>query len=409
MHTKVHQVFAKSTQSEAAKAIIAKCVHCGYCTAASPTYQELKDDRDGPRGRIYLIKQFLETGALTEKSRLHLDRCLTCRSCETACPSGVEYGRLIDVARGLSEQFLPRSNWQKIQRWSLARILPNSRLFAQLLYVGRTLKPLLPEKIQQKIPPLRSASPWPKTSHQRVMILLAGCAQSATAPNTNAAAARVLDKLSISVVESPLAGCCGAVNYHLAEERQALAKIKVNIDAWWPAIEAGAEAVLMTASGCGAMVQDYGYLMAEDPKYAAKAKRISELCKDLSQVLNEADLSALTADQSNLEKGQKIAYHCPCTLKNALRQGGAVEQVLKKFDIDLAEVKESSGCCGSAGTYSILQPVLSQKLLAKKLQTLTKHHPTRIVTANIGCQLHLQSAAKIPVDHWIELIDELIR
>jgi len=408
MHTNIHQVFAKTGQLAEAKEIISNCVHCGFCTATCPTYQELKDERDGPRGRIYLIKQFLETGSLTQKSRVHLDRCLTCRSCETTCPSGVKYGRLIDIGRELSEQVLPRSMAEKIIRWSLARTLPNAQLFSALLFLGQTFKPLLPQVLKNKIPKKRKASPWPANSHTRVMLALAGCAQSSAAPNTNAAAARVLDALGITLVEVSKAGCCGAVNYHLSEHEKGLAAMRNNIDAWWPAIEAGAEALVVTASGCGAMVQEYACLLKDDVEYAKKAEKVSQLAVDISQVLLNEDLSQLVAQTQVAENTEKVAFHCPCTLQHAMGQSGAVEKVLAKFGVNLAKTSDKHLCCGSAGTYSILQPKLSKTLLANKISALTEDKPSRIVTANIGCQLHIDTAAKVPVDHWIELIDEKI-
>lgn len=405
MHTNIHQVFAKSSSLDEAKQILAKCVHCGFCTATCPTYQELKDERDGPRGRIYLIKQFLETGTISEKSRTHLDRCLTCRSCETTCPSGVEYGRLIDISRALSEAHLPRKASDKLMRWTLGRVLPNTGVFGTLLSAGRVAKPVLPKLLKDKIPAKRTAKPWPSNSHSRVMITLAGCAQPVTAPNTNAAAARVLDKLGISLIEAPKAGCCGAVNHHLSETEKGLAAMRANIDAWWPAIEAGAETIVMTASGCGAMVQEYGHLLAEDVNYRDKAQRISEMCKDISQVLIEEDLTPL-GTAANSSAG-KVAYHCPCTLQHAMGQGGHVEQILTKMGVDLGRTKDKHLCCGSAGTYSILQPKLSKQLLGNKIKALSVDSPERIVTSNIGCQLHLETAASVAVDHWIELVDEI--
>ncbi|MEH6444947.1 MAG: glycolate oxidase subunit GlcF [Oceanospirillaceae bacterium] len=405
MHTNIHQVFAKTSQLDEAKEIIGNCVHCGFCTATCPTYQELKDERDGPRGRIYLIKQFLETGTLTEKSRTHLDRCLTCRSCETTCPSGVKYGRLIDIARDMTETMLPRNRGEKLLRWSLARVLPKPKLFASLLFLGRIFKPLLPQVLAQKIPAKRKTTPWPVNSHARVMLTLAGCAQPATAPNTNAAAARVFDKLAISLVEAPKAGCCGAVNHHLSEQQQSLDAMRRNIDAWWPAVEAGAEAIVMTASGCGAMVQEYGHLLREDSTYAAKAQRISELAKDISQILLNEDLSLLKVSANT----EKVAFHCPCTLQHAMGQSGVVDKILKSLGVDLAATKDKHLCCGSAGTYSILQPQLSKKLLKNKLAALTVDNPVKIYTANIGCQLHLETVAQVPVNHWIELVDEMLQ
>ncbi len=401
MKTDIVQTYLNTPDGQEAEEILRTCVHCGFCTATCPTYQELNDERDGPRGRIYLIKQLLETDQVTEKTRSHLDRCLTCRSCETTCPSGVKYGRLIDIGRGLVEQKLDRPAGEKLMRWGLRKVLPKAGLFGPMLKTGQVLKPILPEKIAKKVPPKRSATPWPKERHERVMLALAGCAQSSAAPNTNAATARVLDKLGITLVEAPDAGCCGAVSYHLSAHEEGLDYMRRNIDAWWPAVEAGCEAIVMTASGCGAMVQEYGHLLRNDPAYAEKAKRISELTKDIGEILLNEDLSTLAPTTGS----EKVAFHCPCTLQHAMKQGGTVEKVLERVGFDLAKTKNKHLCCGSAGTYSILQPEMSQKLLKNKVEALTIDNPTQIVTANIGCQLHLETASPVPVNHWIELLD----
>ncbi|MFC6669825.1 glycolate oxidase subunit GlcF [Marinobacterium aestuariivivens] len=401
MKTTILPQYKNSVQGQEAEEILRTCVHCGFCTATCPTYQELNDERDGPRGRIYLIKQLLEDGQVTEKTRTHLDRCLTCRSCETTCPSGVQYGRLIDIGRGLVEEQLPRPPKERLLRWGLRQVLPYRHRFGPLLRAGQLFRPLLPAPLKTKVPPRREAKPWPASSHPRVMIALAGCAQPAAAPNTNAAAARVLDRLGITLVEAPKAGCCGAVSYHLTAHEDGLDFMRRNIDAWWPAIEAGAEALVMTASGCGAMVQEYGHLLRQDPRYADKARRVSELTRDLGAVLLDEDLSKL-----GLGKGaDRVAFHCPCTLQHAMKQNGVVEQVLRKAGVELTATHDRHLCCGSAGTYSILQPEMSQRLLSNKLEALTVDNPDRIVTANIGCQLHLETKAEVPVQHWIELLD----
>ncbi|MFT6916817.1 MAG: glycolate oxidase iron-sulfur subunit [Motiliproteus sp.] len=401
MQTNLIPIFKATSEGQEAETILRSCVHCGFCNATCPTYQELGDERDGPRGRIYLIKQLLEGGPVTENTRTHLDRCLTCRSCETTCPSGVQYGRLIDIGRGIVDDVLPRPLKQRVLRWSLRQVLPYPNRFGPLLKAGQLFRPLLPGALKTKVPPQRSASPWPSSSHPRVMLALAGCAMPAATPNTNAAAARVLDRLGITLVEAPKAGCCGAVSYHLSKHDEGLDFMRRNIDAWWPAVEAGAEVIVMTASGCGAMVQEYGHLLRDDPAYADKARRVSELTKDLSSVLLHEDLSQL---QPKADNG-KVAFHCPCTLQHAMQQNGVVEEVLTKAGINLAVTRDKHLCCGSAGTYSILQPEMSQKLLHNKLEALTQDQPDRIVTANIGCQLHLETKAQVPVQHWIELLD----
>ncbi len=402
MQTNLHPKFQHTPEGKEADAILRSCVHCGFCTATCPTYLELGDERDGPRGRIYLLKQLLETGEATEKTRRHMDRCLSCRSCETTCPSGVEYGRLADIGKGIIERQQTRPLWEKVTRWGLRQILPYARRFSALLRMGQWVRPLLPAIIKEKVPPRVVTLTWPTSNHQRVMLVLAGCAQPGATPNTNAAAARVLDRLGISLVEAANAGCCGAVSYHLSEHDEGLDFMRRNIDAWWPSIEQGAEAIVITASGCGTMVKDYGKLLKADPVYADKARRVSELARDISEVITVDDIEKLSLRADSL----KTAVHCPCTLQHGLQLPDRVDQLLAAAGLDLARTKDKHLCCGSAGTYSILQPVLSKTLLSNKLQALSIDNPDRIVTANVGCQLHLASQAEIPVQHWIELLEQ---
>nr|HPQ97340.1 glycolate oxidase subunit GlcF [Thiolinea sp.] len=401
MQTRLIEKYQTRPEGREAESILRTCVHCGFCTATCPTYQTLHDERDGPRGRIYLIRQLLEWGEVTERTRTHLDRCLTCRSCETTCPSGVQYARLLDLGQGLLDEVLPRPPQARLLRWGLRQVLPRRRRFTSLLRLGQALRPLLPQALRRKVPLRQPVSPWPQQRHTRVMLVLAGCVQPGAAPNTNAAAARVLDRLGITLLEAPAAGCCGAVSYHLGAHADGLDFMRRNIDAWWPFLEAGAEALVMTASGCGAMVKDYGQLLRDDPVYADKAQRVSAVCKDLGEVLLAEDVGRLSLQRP----AGRTAVHCPCTLQHALKLGGVVEQVLERAGIELARTTEKHLCCGSAGTYSLLQPALSQTLQARKLQALSVDAPARIVTANIGCQLHLDSAAEVPVMHWIELLD----
>ncbi len=402
MQTNIHPKFKGTKMGEEAEAILRSCVHCGFCTATCPTYQELGDERDGPRGRIYLIKQLLETGEATDKTRKHMDRCLSCRSCETTCPSGVEYGRLADIGKEIIERQQTRPLWEAATRWGLRQILPYAGRFSVLLRIGQWVRPVLPAMIKDKVPLRAPALAWPTSRHPRVMLVLAGCAQPGATPNTNAATARVLDRLGISLVEAPKAGCCGAVSYHLSKHEEGLDFMRRNIDAWWPEIERGAEAVVITASGCGTMVKDYGKLLNSDPAYASKAQRVSELTKDISEVISVADIERLDLKTD----GKKTAIHCPCSLQHGLQLSDRVDQLLAAAGFDLAKTKDKHLCCGSAGTYSILQPKLSGKLLSNKLQALSIDSPDRIVTANVGCQLHLASESKMPVQHWIELLDQ---
>ncbi|MFT7285999.1 MAG: glycolate oxidase iron-sulfur subunit [Halieaceae bacterium] len=400
MHTELHPQLCELPDALQAKDIIKACVHCGFCTATCPTYQHFNDERDGPRGRIYLVKQLLETNEVSGKTQLHLDRCLSCRSCETTCPSGVEYGRLIDIGRHMVEQRVSRSAVQTSTRWLLRKILPYPRRFGPLLRIGQLFRPLLPGALKAKVPPKQQVSPWPADSHPRQMLALRGCAQSVATPNTNAAAANVLSRLGITLLEEPQAGCCGAVDYHLAAHADGLDAMRKNIDAWWPAIEAGVEAIVILASGCGLMVQEYGEKLASDTRYAAKAARVSELCCDISEVLLKEDLSPLKL----VNRTEKTAFHCPCTLQHGLQLSGKVEQLLQQIGVPLTQTKDAHLCCGSAGTYSILQAGTSQKLLDNKLDALMVGSPEQIVTANVGCQLHLGSKSTVPVKHWIELL-----
>lgn len=383
--------------------LLQSCVHCGFCNATCPTYQDMFDERDGPRGRIYLIKHMLESGEAGDATRTHLDRCLTCRACETTCPSGVQYGRLADAGRELMETVSGRSIGDRFLRRMIRLIFPYSRRVGALLFLGRIVKPILPRALGRQIPAKQTiaSSLSPSPSASRKMIVLGGCVQAAITPNTNEAARRVLGRCGIELIESRSAGCCGAVDYHLGAQNQGLDFARRNIDAWWPQIAAGTEAIVTTASGCGVMVKDYGVLLKDDDTYAARAARVSELAKDLSEVLEAEDLSVFR--ESTISA--RTAVHCPCTLSHGQKLGASLERILKRVGIPLAETTEKHLCCGSAGTYSLLQPDISQRLLTRKLAALSIDKPDQIVTANIGCQLHLATRSDVPVMHWIELLD----
>ena len=403
MQTNLSQRARQLRGAEVAEAVLRTCVHCGFCNATCPTYQLLGNELDGPRGRIYLIKQMLETGEANASTRLHLDRCLTCRNCETTCPSGVRYSNLLDVGRLTLEDWAgPRPVMQRLQRWALRATLPNAPLVNALVATGAAVRCLLPKPLAGKLPRAKASPPsWPSGRHTRTVLMLEGCVQPALSPNTNAAAAQVLDRLGVSVVPAAQAGCCGAVEFHLDAQDVGLDRARRNIAAWWPAIEAGAEAVVLTASGCGAFVKEYGHLLRDDPAYAAKAEHVSALAKDLVEVLRDEPLERL-----RIRGGQKIAFHCPCTLQHAQRLGGAVEGVLARLGFELTAVADGHLCCGSAGTYSITQPELSRQLRDRKLDALESGRPEIIATANIGCQMHLDGARRTPVTHWIELVAE---
>jgi len=401
MQTDLAPEFAQTALGQAAEEILRKCVHCGFCTATCPTYQLLGDELDGPRGRIYQIKDVLEGAPVTREVQTHLDRCLTCRACETTCPSGVDYGRLVDIGREVVEERITRPWTERILRGALLRVIPNRPLFSLLLRLGQAVRWAAPPALKKKIPAKAPATQWPTTTHSRTLLLLEACAQPAATPNVNAAAARVLDRLGISLVRIARAGCCGAVAHHLSDHARTVAAVKNNIDAWWPQIEAGAEAILVTASGCGVMVKDYGHLLADDPIYAAKARRVATLAKDTAEVLANEALETL-----QVAEGEPVAFHAPCTLQHGQKLPGLTETVLRRLGMELTPVADSHLCCGSAGTYSILQPALSQQLLKNKVGCLEKNHPSVIATANVGCQLHLATGANTPVVHWIELVDQ---
>jgi glycolate oxidase iron-sulfur subunit len=401
MQTTLSEQARQLPRAEEAESILRTCVHCGFCNATCPTYQLLGDELDGPRGRIYLIKQVLEGHEVTRKTQLHLDRCLSCRNCETTCPSGVDYHNLLDIGRAVVDAAVPRSLGQRLLREGLRNVVPNTGLFKSLVSSGQVFRALLPDTLRAKLP--RSAWPAkarPTSRHARQVLMLEGCVQPGLSPNTNVAAARVLDRLGISITPSSEAGCCGAVDYHLDAQAAGLDRARRNIDAWWPSIENGAEAIVQTASGCGAFIKDYGHLLCTDPAYAAKAQKVSAMARDLVEVLRDEPLETL-----GVQAEQRLAFHCPCTLQHAQKLGGAVEAVLMRLGFNLTAVPDSHLCCGSAGTYSVTQPVLARQLRDNKLNALESGHPEVIATANIGCQTHLDGAGRTPVRHWIELVE----
>ncbi len=418
MQTNLAPEIAATPEGIEAERILRKCVHCGFCLATCPTYNLLGDELDSPRGRIYLMKEMLEGAAVTVETQLHLDRCLSCRACESTCPSGVQYGRLIDIGREMAEQRVERTVIDKLKRSVLKKVLPQTALFGAGLAVGRLVKPLLPASLAKKITSKRDAGVWPITTHTRQMLVLEGCVQPAMAPSINAAAARVLNRLGISLIKASSAGCCGAIPHHLNDPHESHVMIKRNIDAWWPHIERGIEAIVVTASGCGTMVAEYGYTLRNDAVYAEKAARVSALFRDVSQViaaekealseqLGKQFAKPLIADQ---KPKQKLAFHSPCSLQHGLKIKGVVEDLLRDAGYELTAVPDGHLCCGSAGTYSILQPELSQQLLANKVSALESGAPEIVATANIGCLAHIESglngSSKTPILHWIELLDQ---
>lgn len=404
MQTNLSEQARQLPRAEEAERILRSCVHCGFCNATCPTYQLLGDELDGPRGRIYQIKQVLEGNAPTRKTQLHLDRCLSCRNCETTCPSGVDYHNLLDIGRSVVDAAVPRTLGERLLRQGLRRVVPDAGLFKSLTRLGNTFRPLLPSGLKAKLPEaIVAPGTRPAPRHQRRVLMLEGCVQPGLSPNTNAATARVLDKLGISIDPVSQAGCCGAVDYHLDAQQAGLERARRNIDAWWPALESGAEAIVQTASGCGAFVKDYGHLLRDDPRYADKAAQVSARAKDLIEIVRDEPLETL-----GLKTDLRLAFHCPCTLQHAQKLGGAVEGVLSRLGFNLTPVPDGHLCCGSAGTYSITQPELSRQLRDNRMNALESGKPQVIATANIGCQTHLAGANRTPVRHWIELVDQAL-
>ena len=410
MQTQLSPEYHDTPEGREAEAILRKCVHCGFCTATCPTYQLLGDELDGPRGRIYLIKQVLEGAEPTRKTQQHLDRCLTCRNCESTCPSGVQYGHLVDIGRQLVDAKVERPTGERLVRWALKEGLSSS-LFAPAMKLGQTVRGLLPNSLKAKVPEARDAGAWPTREHARKVLMLTGCVQPSMSPNINSATARVLDACGIQTLVAAQAGCCGALKFHLNDQTGGAAQMRANIDAWWPWVERGeVEAIVMNASGCGVMVKDYGHVLRDDPVYAQKAQRISELTQDLSELLPQ--LLPTLKEQLKPEVVQAtgvVAYHPPCTLQHGQQLKGGVETHMAAlgFQVQVA-ASESHLCCGSAGTYSVLNPEIAYQLRDRKLGHLKALQPRAILSANIGCITHLQSGSDVPVRHWVELVDEVL-
>jgi len=401
MQTALADFIRNTPEGHEADQILRSCVHCGFCTATCPTYQLLGDELDGPRGRIYLVKQVLEGQPASDRVREHLDRCLTCRSCETTCPSGVNYHRLVDIGREQVERQVPRPAHHRAFRRLLIEVLAYRARFGTLLRIGQLVRPMLPGRLRRKVPERVRVRPLPPLSDaKRRVLMLDGCVQPGLAPDINHALERLLQGLGVAVQHTPGAGCCGAVPHHLSDTPRARDMARRNIDAWHPLLEAGAEALLVSASGCGAHLHDYPQLLADDPAYAAKARRIAELAMDPVAFLAAQDLARLPLNP----RTARIAVHTPCTLQHALKLNGRIEQTLGDLGYTLCKVNDGHLCCGSAGTYSILQAGLSGQLRERKIDALTIDRPDIIVTANIGCLAHLDEAADIPVRHWLTVL-----
>ncbi len=409
MKTNLINDFLQTPDGIEADRILRSCVHCGFCNATCPTYQLLGDELDGPRGRIYLIKQMLEGKVPSRQTQLHLDRCLTCRNCESTCPSGVNYSQLLNIGRAYINKNVSRSLTQRLLNFLLRKLFLSRFSFSLLLKIGQLFKPVLPLKVKQSIPDKQKNLLFTKKQHRRKILLISGCVQPALQPQIDNAAKIIFDRLEIECVEPEVTRCCGSLSHHLNAEDEALKIIRTNIDNWLNIIETQAiEAICMTATGCGVAIKEYQQLLASDKNYAEKAKKISQLYKDPAKIMsdtlnsNQQTLKQLTNNQNNSDK--IIAFHPPCTLQHGIQQKNLIEPILEKCGFTLSSFNDSHLCCGSAGTYSITQKKISQQLLSNKLNNINKVTPDIIVTANIGCQLHLQSGTNTPVKHWLDLL-----
>ncbi|MDX8388605.1 MAG: glycolate oxidase subunit GlcF [Ghiorsea sp.] len=401
MQTNISQAILDTAEGKKANDILRSCVHCGFCTATCPTYQELGNELDGPRGRIYLIKDMLEGGEVTQTTQKHLDSCLTCRACETTCPSGVEFAHLAELGKTMVETKVKRPFKQRLMRSLLVKVLPNRALFTFLLHVGRIFRPFLSQGLQKKIPNIQKTPQFPNNQYQRKVLLIEGCVQPVMSPEIDVKTAHVLDRLGLQTLRVGQAQCCGAVENHLNAKEAGLSRVRANIDVWLPYVEQGVEAILSTASACALEIKEYAYLLKDDPEYADKAKIISNMAKDIVEVLSGEDLAKL-----KIKTPTRIAFHAPCTLQHGQKLNGAVEKILMDLDFTLVPVQDGHLCCGSSGTYSVLQPELSKTLRDNKVKYLTDNQPEIIATANIGCLHHIQGGTEIPVMHWINLLGD---
>ncbi len=408
MQTNIDEALKNTHAGLEAERILRSCVHCGFCTATCPTYRLLGDELDGPRGRIYLIKGLLEGKETSDKTQMHLDRCLTCLACETSCPSGVEYGHLLDIGRQAINKKVRRTLTERSYRYLLRKILPYPRRVSFFLSLGRGLRFILPSKFRQMIPENKrvriTESTRRRVKYGRKMILFTGCVQPLLSPETNCASTHVLNRLGIETIVSHDEACCGAINHHMADDDSGLTFIKNNIDAWWPYIEEGIEAIVISASGCGTMIKDYGYILRNDADYKDKAHQVSMMAKDIGEIIIGEEIETLK--KMIKVKSRRVAFQNPCSLQHGQKIKDETESLLKKLGYQIENIEDANQCCGSAGTYSLLQTELSEELRRKKISALEAVKPDVIMTANIGCQLHLQQATEIPVKHWIEILEE---
>ena len=407
-------------QTAEAEKILRACVHCGFCTATCPTYVLLGDELDSPRGRIYLIKDMLEHDRPgTAEVVKHVDRCLSCLSCMTTCPSGVHYMHLVDHARDHIEKTYKRPFADRLIRDLLARVLPDPALFRWAAVAGLVGKPFAPalkaiglKRLAAMLsltpshvpapPSDRSRKVYPAEGERRGRVaLLAGCINPVLAPSTNEAAIRVLNRHGIEVVIAEGDGCCGSLVHHMGREAQAMTQAKHLIDAWMVEIDGeGLDAILMTVSGCGTVVKDYGFLLRTDSAYAEKAKAVSRLAKDVSEYLYTLELTP-----TGTAKPLAVAYHSACSLQHGQKIVAAPKELLCKLNFIVKDVPEGHLCCGSAGTYNILQPSLADRLRDRKVANIERLEPDVVAAGNIGCITQIAAGTSIPVVHTVELID----
>jgi glycolate oxidase iron-sulfur subunit len=409
MQTKLAADVMDTALGQEADEILRRCVHCGFCSATCPTYQILGDELDSPRGRIYLIKEMLEGSPVTQTTQKHLDRCLTCRNCETTCPSGVEYGKLIDIGRQMVEQRVARPRTEILKRAALRRML-NSSLFAPAYRLGQWMRDWLPPVFQDKVQVKRNVPALPEnlSRHSRQVLMLVGCVQPTLMPTIDSATIRVLDRLGIGARRVPSASCCGALNFHLDDQEAARSQMRANIDAWWDLLNKGeVEALVINASGCGAMIKEYGHHLRLDPAYAKKAQFVSENTKDLAEYL--APMASTIKSLLNVKQlPEKVVFHPPCTLQHWQGLRPLSESLLREIGLELAPFEETHLCCGSAGAYSVLEPTIATALRDRKLEKINQTAPEMILSSNVGCIGHLQSGTQTPVRHWIEAVDQAI-
>ena len=410
MKTSIIDEFLDTPEGIAADKILRSCVHCGFCNATCPTYQLLGDELDGPRGRIYLIKQTLEGKLPGRQTQLHLDRCLTCRNCETTCPSGVNYGQLLDIGRSIINKKVSRDLHQRVLHFFLRKLFLSKFIFTALLSTGRSLKPILPVSLKKSIPDKQQKLHYRGRQHRRKILLISGCVQPDLKPDIDTAARIVFDRLDIECIEMPSTICCGSLSHHLNAQDEAVRIVKTNIDNWWPLVENKTiESICMTASGCGVAIREYEQLLAHDEDYAEKAKRVSALYRDPAEIIASEDHAEnlVVIERLNNERtseNRNIVFHPPCTLQHGMQLKNIIEPLLSGLGYTLRPFRDKHLCCGSAGTYSITQKKISWQLLNNKLKNIDEVTPDIIVTANIGCQLHLQSGTNTPVKHWLELL-----